>query len=141
MDLLTPAAFSAAVATSQVISTKIPLTVLGTNALRTAVLGVACAAWLFLSKDAPSLGALPAWVPALSVTSGALMFGATLVYISMCRDIGVVATSVSTTAFSFVFTAMAGLWMGEVLTWRTFASMAAIVAAIVIHKGGPGRPP
>lgn len=129
-----PALYSAAVSTSQVISTRIPLTVLGTSAIRSAAVGVACAAFLATSSAAPSLGDTPPWVVALSVLSGVIMFFAAIAYISMCRDIGVVATSVSTTAFSFAFTAIAGAAMGETVGLKTLAAMAAIVGGIALHR-------
>ena len=132
--LAKPAAYSAAVSASQVISTRIPLTVMGTSTVRSAAVGLACAAFLALPGSTPSLVATPPWVLALSVASGVIMFFAAAVYISMCRDLGVVATSVSTTAFSFAFTAIAGAAMGEAVTLKTVGAMAAIVGGIALHR-------
>ncbi len=127
-----PALYSAAVATSQVISTKIPLTVVATNVVRTSALGAVCIA-LLASGHGPDLSGTPAWVLALSAASGAIMFCATVAYISMCRELGVVTTSVYTTAFSFFFTAVAGAAMGERVTARTAAGMAAMVAGLALQ--------
>lgn len=131
---LGPAAYSAAVATSQVISTKIPLTVAGTNVIRSAAVGIACIAYLAMSPVAPVLTKTPGWVLSLSIASGVIMFFASIAYISMCREIGVVATSVATTAFSFFFTALAGFAMGEAVTLKTVAAMGIITTGIALHK-------
>lgn len=131
---LKPALYSAAVSTSQVISTRIPLTVLGTSAIRSAAVGLACAAFLATSPAAPSVMETPPWVVFLSVLSGVIMFFAAVAYISMCRDIGVVATSVTTTAFSFVFTAIAGAAMGETVGLKTLLGMAAVTGGLALHR-------
>jgi hypothetical protein len=134
MDLLLPAAYSAAVSVAQVISTKIPLSVVETSVVRSAAVGVACVAFLAGHESAPSVTSLAPWVTALSVLSGVIMFFAAIAYISMCRRIGVVATAVTTTAFSFLFTTAAGAAMSEHVPCKTYVAIAVVMAALVIQK-------
>lgn len=133
-SLLVPAAYSASVSLSQVISTKIPVTVLETSVIRSAAVGVACLTYFAVSKSAPDVTKLPAWVTGLSILSGVIMFFAAVVYVTMCRKFGVIATGVTTTAFSFLFTTIAGNLMSETVPLKTYAAMVITMFAIVLQK-------
>ena len=128
------AIYSLAVTASQVISTRIPLTVLQTNVIRTAAVGLVCASVLTFAKEAPNVLEIPHWVTALSVLSGVVVFFAAVAYTTMCRKFGVVATAITTTAFGFLFTTIAGIVMGEKVRAKTYVAMAAVLLAIVIEK-------
>ena len=126
--MLYPAAYSASVALSQVISTKIPLSVVDTSVIRTAAVGIGCMLYLCSGSIAtPTPG-----VVALSVLSGIIMFAAAAAYITMCRCYGVVSTGLMTTAFSFLFSTMGGAYLGETVPLKTYAAMLTVMVGMLI---------
>ena len=134
MDVLVPVLYSAAVSVSQVISTKIPITVIDTNVIRSSAVGAGCILFLMTSKSAPSVFNLPLWVTALSVLSGVIMFFAAVTYVCMLRQYGVIATGMMTTAFGFIFATIAGNLMKEKVAAKTYVAMILTCFAIVLHK-------
>jgi len=128
--MIQPAAFSAAMAMSQVISARIPLSVVDTSVIRSAAIGIACLAYLGTGRVAmPSFG-----VTLLSVLTGVIVFFAAAAYIAMCRQHGVVSTGLMTTAFSFLFSAAGGAYLGETVPLKTYAAMLTVLAGIVLSS-------
>lgn len=129
--LLEPLLFSAAITASQTISKTISLSVLDTSVMRFASIGTACAVYLMLS---PSKITASYTTIMLSIFTGFILFSASALYIHLVRTNGIVATCLTTTAFSFVFTLLAGyLFLKESITLKTMISMGIVLSGLSLY--------
>lgn len=126
--LATATLFSVLIAISSSINKLVTMGPLEMSVRRFAAVGGLC---VFL------LAAFPTWVcpkdrstntrsHLLAIVSGVLFFAGSLTYITMTRRYGVVQTSISTTATSFVAITIAGVLMSESVTRVDIAAMFAM---------------